>query len=115
MRAGDIVIAVGNPFGLTQSVTMGIISSIGRGGMGIIDYENFIQTDASINPGNSGGALVDYQGRLIGVNTAIFSRSGVTPDRFRSARKLGAQRHGEHSEDRQGHARLPRGVAPAAQ
>jgi serine protease Do len=76
MRAGDIVIAVGNPFGLTQSVTMGIISSIGRGGMGIIDYENFIQTDASINPGNSGGALVDYQGRLIGVNTAIFSRSG---------------------------------------
>ncbi|MGV3533511.1 MAG: trypsin-like peptidase domain-containing protein, partial [Chthoniobacteraceae bacterium] len=76
MRAGDIVIAVGNPFGLTQSVTMGIISSIGRGGMGIIDYENFIQTDASINPGNSGGALVDYQGRLIGINTAIFSRSG---------------------------------------
>ncbi len=76
MRPGDIVIAVGNPFGLTQSVTMGIISSIGRGGMGIIDYENFIQTDASINPGNSGGALVDYQGRLIGVNTAIFSRSG---------------------------------------
>ncbi|MHA3775520.1 DegQ family serine endoprotease [Verrucomicrobiota bacterium sgz303538] len=76
MRAGDIVIAVGNPFGLTRSVTMGIISSIGRGGMGIIDYENFIQTDASINPGNSGGALVDYQGRLIGVNTAIFSRSG---------------------------------------
>lgn len=76
MRAGDIVIAVGNPFGLTQSVTMGIISSIGRGGMGIIDYENFIQTDASINPGNSGGALVDYQGRLIGINTAIFSRTG---------------------------------------
>lgn len=76
MRAGDIVIAVGNPFGLTQSVTMGIISSVGRGGMGIIDYENFIQTDASINPGNSGGALVDYEGRLIGINTAIFSRTG---------------------------------------
>ncbi len=76
MRAGDMVIAVGNPFGLTQSVTTGIVSSVGRGGMGIIDYENFIQTDASINPGNSGGALVDYQGRLIGINTAIFSRTG---------------------------------------
>jgi serine protease Do len=76
MRAGDIVIAVGNPFGLTQSATMGVVSATGRGGMGIIDYENFIQTDASINMGNSGGALVDFQGRLVGINTAIFSRSG---------------------------------------
>lgn len=76
IRAGDIAIAVGNPFGLTQSVSMGVISAVSRGGMGIVAYENFIQTDASINPGNSGGALVDIEGRLIGVNTAIFSRSG---------------------------------------
>ncbi len=76
LRSGDIVIAVGNPFGLTQSATMGVVSAIGRGNMGIIDYENFIQTDASINMGNSGGALVDYEGRLVGINTAIFSRTG---------------------------------------
>ncbi len=76
LRVGDLAIAVGNPFGLTQSVTMGIISALGRGGTGITDYENFIQTDASINPGNSGGALVDTSGRLIGINTAIFSRTG---------------------------------------
>ena len=76
IKVGDLAIAVGNPFGLTQSVTMGIVSATGRGGTGITDYENFIQTDASINPGNSGGALVDTEGRLIGINTAIFSRSG---------------------------------------
>ena len=75
-RAGDIVLAVGNPFGLRQTVTMGIISAVGRGGMGIVDYENFIQTDAAINMGNSGGALVDIKGELLGINTAIFSRSG---------------------------------------
>jgi len=75
-RAGDIVLAIGNPFGLRQTVTMGIISAVGRGGMGIVDYENFIQTDAAINMGNSGGALVDAQGRLLGINTAIFTRSG---------------------------------------
>ena len=75
-RAGDIVLAVGNPFGLRQTVTMGIISAVGRGGMGIVDYENFIQTDAAINMGNSGGALVDISGRLLGINTAIFTRSG---------------------------------------
>ena len=75
-HVGDLCIAVGNPFGLTQSVTLGIISALGRGGRGISDYENFIQTDASINPGNSGGALVDVEGRLIGINTAIFSMSG---------------------------------------
>src|SRR2546430_15359976 len=74
--AGDIVLAIGNPFGLRQTVTMGIISAVGRGGMGIVDYENFIQTDAAINMGNSGGALVDTEGRLLGINTAIFSRSG---------------------------------------
>src|SRR4029453_15011998 len=75
-RAGDIVLAIGNPVGLRQTGTMGIISAVGRGGMGIVDYENFIQTDAAINMGNSGGALVDIEGRLLGINTAIFSRSG---------------------------------------
>jgi serine protease Do len=75
-RVGDVVLAVGNPFGLTQTVTMGIISGLGRGGMGIVDYENFIQTDAAINPGNSGGALVDMSSHLVGINTAIFSRTG---------------------------------------
>lgn len=75
-HVGDVVLAVGNPFGLAQTVTMGIISGMGRGGMGIVDYENFIQTDASINPGNSGGALVDTSSRLVGINTAIFSKTG---------------------------------------
>jgi serine protease Do len=75
-RAGDIVLAVGNPFGLRQTVTMGIISAVGRGGVGIVDYENFIQTDAAINMGNSGGALVNIKGELLGINSAIFSRSG---------------------------------------
>ncbi len=76
VRIGDVAIAIGNPFGLGQTVTMGIISAKGRGGMGIVDYEDFIQTDASINPGNSGGALVDAAGRLIGINQSILSRSG---------------------------------------
>src|SRR5438874_7181637 len=75
-RAGDVVLAIGNPFGLRQTVTMGIISAVGRGGMGIVDYENFIQTDAAINMGNSGGALVDTEGRLLGINSAILTRSG---------------------------------------
>jgi serine protease Do len=75
-KAGDLVLAVGNPFGLRQTVTMGIISAVGRGGVGIVDYENFIQTDAAINMGNSGGALVDTKGELLGINTAIFSRTG---------------------------------------
>ena len=69
--------AIGNPFGLRQTVTMGIISAVGRGGMGIVDYENFIQTDAAINMGNSGGALVDIKGQLLGINTAIFSAAAV--------------------------------------
>lgn len=75
-RIGDLVLAIGNPFGIGQTVTMGIISATGRYDVGVVDYENFIQTDAAINPGNSGGALVDPSGRLIGINTAIFSRSG---------------------------------------
>jgi len=76
LRIGTFVLAVGNPFGLGQTVTMGIISALGRSGLGITDYENFIQTDAAINPGNSGGALVNMKGELIGINTAILSQSG---------------------------------------
>lgn len=76
VKVGDVALAIGNPFGVGLSVTMGIVGAVGRGGFGINDYENFIQTDASINPGNSGGALVNTEGRLIGINTAILSRSG---------------------------------------
>jgi Do/DeqQ family serine protease len=75
-RLGEIVLAIGNPFGVGQTVTMGIISAKGRSGMGIVDYEDFIQTDAAINPGNSGGALINLEGELIGINTAILSRTG---------------------------------------
>ncbi|HSF67433.1 MAG TPA: DegQ family serine endoprotease [Nitrospiraceae bacterium] len=76
LEVGEMVLAVGNPFGLSQTVTMGIISAVGRANMGIVDYEDFIQTDAAINPGNSGGALVNLKGELIGINTAIFTQSG---------------------------------------
>jgi serine protease Do len=76
VKTGQFVLAVGNPFGLGQTVTMGIVSALGRGNLSIVDYEDFIQTDAPINPGNSGGALVDIHGALIGINTAILSRSG---------------------------------------
>jgi serine protease Do len=76
IEVGDVVLAVGNPFGIGQTVTMGIVSATGRGGMGIEVYEDFIQTDAAINPGNSGGPLVDVQGRVIGINAAILSRTG---------------------------------------
>ncbi|HTV41146.1 MAG TPA: DegQ family serine endoprotease [Candidatus Sulfotelmatobacter sp.] len=76
VEVGDVVLAVGNPFGVGETVTEGIVSAKNRGGMGIEHYENFIQTDAPINPGNSGGALVDIDGRLVGINTAIMSRSG---------------------------------------
>ncbi len=76
IRVGDVVLAIGNPFGVGQTVTSGIISATGRSRLGLTTYENFIQTDAAINPGNSGGALVDSNGELLGINTAIFSRSG---------------------------------------
>lgn len=76
MRVGDVVLAIGNPLNVGQTVTMGIISAIGRNRVGLNTFEDFIQTDAAINPGNSGGALVNAQGRLIGINTAIFSQSG---------------------------------------
>jgi Do/DeqQ family serine protease len=76
LRVGDFVVAIGNPFGLNQTVTSGIISALGRSGLGIEGFEDFIQTDASINPGNSGGALVDLAGRLVGINTAILAPAG---------------------------------------
>lgn len=76
INVGDVVLAIGNPFGVGQTVTQGIVSALGRNHLGINIYENFIQTDASINPGNSGGALIDTQGNLVGVNSAIYSRSG---------------------------------------
>jgi serine protease Do len=76
IRVGDLVLAVGNPFGVGQTVTNGIVSALARSQVGVADYQSFIQTDAAINPGNSGGALVTLDGRLLGVNTAIFSKSG---------------------------------------
>ncbi len=76
LEVGEFVLAVGSPFGLTQTVTMGIVSAVGRASMGIAEYEDFIQTDAAINPGNSGGALVNVRGELVGINTAIVSQSG---------------------------------------
>ncbi len=76
LRVGDVALAIGNPFGVGQTVTMGIISATGRNQLGLNTYEDFIQTDAAINPGNSGGALINAEGNLIGINTAIFSRSG---------------------------------------
>ena len=75
-RVGDLVFAIGNPFGVGQTVTMGILSATGRNQVGLANYEDFIQTDAAINPGNSGGALINVRGELIGINTAIFTRSG---------------------------------------
>ncbi|MCC6750945.1 MAG: Do family serine endopeptidase [Deltaproteobacteria bacterium] len=76
LRLAEVVLAIGNPFGVGQTVTLGIVSATGRADMGIVDYEDFIQTDAAINPGNSGGALVNLRGELVGINTAILSRSG---------------------------------------
>ena len=76
LRVGDFVVAVGNPFGLGQTVTSGIVSALGRTGLRGLEFQNFIQTDASINPGNSGGALINLRGELVGINTAIFTPSG---------------------------------------
>jgi Do/DeqQ family serine protease len=78
LQVGDLVLAIGNPFGVGQTVTQGIVSALARTNVGITDFQSFIQTDAAINPGNSGGALIDMQGRLIGINTAIFSRTGAS-------------------------------------
>src|SRR5207237_9060895 len=76
LQVGEYVLAIGNPFGLNQTVTMGIVSPVGRANVGIAEYEDFIQTDAAINPGNAGGALVNSRAGLIGINTAICSQSG---------------------------------------
>ena len=76
LQVGDVVLAIGNPFGVGQTVTSGIVSALGRNQLGINTFENFIQTDAAINPGNSGGALIDVAGNLLGINTAIYSRTG---------------------------------------
>ncbi|CAA0083330.1 Serine endoprotease DegS [Zhongshania aliphaticivorans] len=76
IHVGNIVLAIGNPYGFGQTVTQGIVSAIGRYGLGLSQFENFIQTDAAINPGNSGGALIDTKGRLLGINTAIYTQSG---------------------------------------
>jgi serine protease Do len=76
LKVGEIVLAIGSPYGLNQTITMGIVSAVGRANVGIADYEDFIQTDAAINPGNSGGALVNVKGELVGINTAIFSTTG---------------------------------------
>jgi len=76
LQVGEYILAIGSPFGFTQTVTMGIVSAIGRANVGLTDYEDFIQTDAAINPGNSGGAMVNIHGNLVGINTAIFTRSG---------------------------------------
>jgi serine protease Do len=103
VRVGDFALAIGNPFGLNQTVTMGIVSATGRGNLGIEDYEDFIQTDASINPGNSGGALVNVNGELIGINTAILSGGGRQPrHRIRDSDKHGPPSHGADIEDGQG-------------
>ena len=78
LRIAEWVLAVGNPFQLNQTVTLGIVSAVGRDNLGVARYEDFIQTDAAINPGNSGGALINARGELVGINTAIFSDSGET-------------------------------------
>ena len=76
LQVGDVIFAIGDPFGIGETATMGIVSATGRGGLGIENYEDFIQTDAAINPGNSGGAMIDLHGDLIGINTAILSGGG---------------------------------------
>ena len=103
------MLAVGDPFGVGKTVTMGIVSAKGRGGMGIEEYEDFIQTDAAINPGNSGGALVNLKGELVGINTAIASRERrLRGHRLRDPDQHGAADHGDADQGRQGLARLPR-------
>jgi len=80
LRVGDIVLAIGNPYGVGQTVTQGIVSATGRGQLGLATFENFIQTDAAINPGNSGGALIDAHGDLVGINTAVLNRTYGGPE-----------------------------------
>src|SRR3989442_208738 len=110
LEVGEFVLAVGSPFGLTQTVTMGIVSAVGRASMGIAEYEDFIQTDAAINPGNSGGALVNVRGELIGINTAIFSQSGgYMGSGFPLPGKLVRSVRGASSQGGKAARRYPRG------
>ncbi len=102
LRVGELVLAVGSPFGLTQTVTMGIVSAVGRANIGIVDYEDFIQTDAAINPGNSGGALVNLKSELIGIPSAIFSQTGgymgigfAIPSNMAKSVMASLQKHGK--------------------
>ena len=109
LQVGDQVLAIGNPFGVGQTVTSGIVSALRRNQLGINTFENFIQTDAAINPGNSGGALVDVNGNLQGINTAIYSRSGGSMGiGFAIPVSTAKQVHGRHRERRPGHAWLDR-------
>ena len=109
VQVGDIVLAIGNPFGVGQTVTSGIVSALGRNQLGINTFENFIQTDAAINPGNSGGALVDVQGNLLGINTAIYSKSGGSMGiGFAIPVSIANAHAGRHRQRRLGHPRLDR-------
>ena len=109
LQVGDAVLAIGNPFGVGQTVTAGIVSALGRNQLGINTFENFIQTDAAINPGNSGGALVDAGGNLVGINTAIFSRTRRQPGhRLRHPGQHRAHGDGRPGPRRQRRARLDR-------
>ena len=114
LEVGDVVLAIGNPFGVGQTVTHGIISALARTQVGITDYQFFIQTDAAINPGNSGGALVDMTGRLAGINTAIYlALRRLAGHRLCDPRQHGARRGRLRQGRRQG-GRSGRGSAPPA-
>ena len=109
MQVGDVVLAIGNPFGFGNTVTLGIVSALGRNHLGINRFENFIQTDAAINPGNSGGALVDAAGNLVGINSTIYSQTGGSLGiGFAIPVSLARARAGADHQGRRGHARLAR-------
>ena len=113
LEVGEWVIAIGSPFELNQTVTVGVVSAKGRNRIGISDYENFIQTDAAINPGNSGGPLLNIHGEAIGMNTAIFSRSGgYMGIGFAIPINMAKTIQGAAAQARQGHPRLARGCHP---
>ena len=114
LEVGEWVVAIGNPFGLSQTLTVGVVSATGRTSVGINDYEDFIQTDAAINPGNSGGPLVNLDGEVVGMNTAIFSRSGgYMGVGFAIPINLASAIANQLIESRRGDARLPGHRDPA--
>ena len=109
LQVGDVVLAIGNPLGLSQTVTHGIVSATGRGQLGLATFENFIQTDAAINPGNSGGALINTRGELVGINTAIVAKTaGVEGIGFAIPVNMVRGRHARPDRPRQGRPRLDR-------